>query len=154
MRLLPTTLPYMIKELWPELVEQGHIPSDRGTWEWTRFGVDQDLKQSLRTRVVAELLCGCIEFGLQNGITSYLFVTPLHVATNLYKRLGIRHQILGEAKSLGGFRVVAGRIPVLETLMTHIRKQYTITSCVLRSRQCDTFPIESVSNSPPQLYAA
>jgi acyl homoserine lactone synthase len=65
-RLLPTTRPYMLKKLWPDLVE-GELPDSAAVWEATRFGCDHTLDASTRRRAVAELLCAMQEFGLGQG---------------------------------------------------------------------------------------
>lgn len=134
-RLLPTDRPYMIQKLWPDLIESGQLPSDRVTWEWTRFGVDHDLDHATKTRIVGELLCGCMEFALQHQITSYVFVTPKQVVKGAYRRHGVQVELLGQEKDLGGFAIVAGRIPVSAALLTKLRQRNRIQSRVLRLPQ-------------------
>ena len=48
-RLIPTSLPYTIQRLWPELVRNGDMPSSDDIWEVTRFGIDRDLGRERRT---------------------------------------------------------------------------------------------------------
>jgi len=154
LRLLPTTLPYMIKELWPELIGDGQFPADGKTWEWTRLGVDHNLPNAQRMRVLGELLCGGIEFGLRNGISNYLFVTPTRSAVNLYKRLGVIPQILGEERAVGAFRVVAGRIPVQKTVLDHVREQFAIRGPVLREDSGSFCSQENAPDLASELHAA
>ena len=48
-RLLPTESPYMVKNLWPDLVD-GELPEEADIWETTRFGCDRSLGPSDRRR--------------------------------------------------------------------------------------------------------
>lgn len=38
-RMLPSTSPSMIRDLWPEFLKEFHMPQDYFTWEVSRFGV-------------------------------------------------------------------------------------------------------------------
>jgi N-acyl-L-homoserine lactone synthetase len=77
-RLIPTTRPYMIKSLWPYLVD-AELPQNDSIWEASRFGCDRDLDAISRRRVVAQLILGCQEFGIAQGISRYLGVMPTWV---------------------------------------------------------------------------
>ena len=111
-RLLPTTRRYMIEELWRDLIDSGGIPCQSNIWEATRFGVDRDLDAAQRKRALGELVCGCLEYGLQNGITEYLSVMPLHIIKRVLRGAGVIVNVLGSSKSLGGLGVFAVRIHV------------------------------------------
>lgn len=152
LRLLPTTLPYMIEQLWPELMGDGQLPKEESIWEWTRLGIDHDLPNALRMRILGKLLCSGIEFGLQKGISSFLFVTPKRSALNLYKRLGIEPQILGKEKAVGLFTVVAGRIPVEESVRDHLRGEFGISGHTLKV--VDPSSSGNALNLTAQLHAA
>src|SRR5690606_27788678 len=70
-RLVPTTQPYMLQTLWPDLLGN-HVPREPGIWDASRFGCDRNLPAQLRRRVLGELIYGCQEFGLARGIHAYL----------------------------------------------------------------------------------
>ena len=80
-RLIPTTRPYMVKSLWPDLADV-ELPESDSIWEASRFGCDRDVDNITRRDVVAHLVLGCQEFGAANGISRYLGVMPTWVAVN------------------------------------------------------------------------
>lgn len=91
MRLLPSTGPYMLRDVFPDLLEGRPVPSKPGTWESSRFAVDCDLKGSkglsALNQVTGEMFCGVIEHCLANGIDRMLMVYDVRVA-RLLGRLG------------------------------------------------------------------
>ncbi len=95
-RLIPTSQPYMIQQLWPELVRSGEMPSGDDVWEVTRFGIDRDLDSERRGRVFGELFCAFGEFGLKTGISAYIFVTPAAVIDSALGNAGVTFQQLGD----------------------------------------------------------
>src|SRR3984893_12275140 len=77
-RLIPTTRPYMVESLWADLVNS-ELPHCNSVWEASRFGCDRDLDATTRRQVIAELILGCQEFGIANGIHKYLGVMPVRI---------------------------------------------------------------------------
>jgi N-acyl-L-homoserine lactone synthetase len=103
-RLIPTSLPYMIQQLWPELVRKGDMPSSDDIWEVTRFGIDRDLGRERRARVFGEMFCAFVEFGLKTGIGAYIFVTPLAVIDSALMTRGWRRSGWARRNGSGGCR--------------------------------------------------
>ena len=122
----------MIRELWPDMVADGPLPSCDDVWEITRFGIDRDLDAAMRERALGEMLCAFAEFGLDHGIKSYLFVTPPHVITAAFDHAGIPVERLGPEKRLGRFPVVAARAPVSWQALRRLRRHHRIDGSVLR----------------------
>ncbi|MCG8694477.1 MAG: hypothetical protein MI806_24990 [Minwuiales bacterium] len=91
MRLLPSTGPYMLRDVFPVLLEGRAAPTKPGAWESSRFAVDCDLKDSrglaALNRVTGEMFCGVIEHCLANDIDQMLMVYDVRVA-RLLRRLG------------------------------------------------------------------
>lgn len=131
-RLIPTSLPYMIQQLWPELVRKGDMPSSDDIWEVTRFGIDRDLGRERRARVFGEMFCAFVEFGLKTGIGAYIFVTPLAVIDSALSDAGVAAERLGEAKRLGRLPVVAARSAVSHAALRKLRGYHGIGGPVLR----------------------
>lgn len=102
-RLLPTTLPYMLETLWPELMQSGQFPRRRDVWEVTRVCVDHTLPGRIRRSVLPALFSGVEEFGRHVGISSYLCVTrPYlieHVLRKGLRQLGPVLEIEGEMEA-------------------------------------------------------
>ncbi len=64
-RLYPTTLPHMISEVFPHLVE-GPIPSGPEIFEWSRFFVVRERRGG---KTYLELMAAMQNYCLENGIT-------------------------------------------------------------------------------------
>lgn len=130
-RLLPTTRPYMVKTLWPELVS-GELPESDAVWEVTRFGCDHSLDPKARRRAVAEILCAMQEFGLQRGMDGYLVVTPRRLLKRVVVNAGCTVTILGPERNLGRRPAVAGYIHIDRDTLTVLRRRAGIAGPVLR----------------------
>jgi acyl homoserine lactone synthase len=98
-RLLPTTLPYMLETYWPHLVGPGRLPRSPKIWEVTRVCVDHSLLGSTRRTVLPELFSGVQEFGARTGIERYLCVTRPHIIEHVLRR-GLRQ--LGPCQIIEG----------------------------------------------------
>ncbi|MVT27983.1 GNAT family N-acetyltransferase [Acidovorax citrulli] len=95
LRLLPTTQPYMIQSLWPELMGSHPIPSSPRVWEATRMGVDPDMDPLSRGQTVAELVAGCLEYGTQHGIDQMLAVMSEAHARKIVTGMGWSYERCG-----------------------------------------------------------
>src|SRR5690606_20108334 len=67
-RLLPTTAPHMLSEIFADLASVKGIPAGPGIWEASRYFVVRE-RRSGRTDCI--MLAGVQEFGLAEGITHY-----------------------------------------------------------------------------------
>lgn len=132
-RLIPTIRPYMIKELWPHLVAARDLPAAPDVWEATRFGVDQDLDPAMRRRVVSELICGCLEFGLLNGIKEYLGVMPVQIFRQVLQASGCEVKLIGPPARIGPLRIAAAAIPIRHDILDKVRRTRGITGPVLNT---------------------
>lgn len=130
-RLIPTTLPYMIQELWADLVDGEALPSHDKIWEATRFGIDRGLSPDKRREVLGELVCGCLEFGLRNNIDEFLCIMPIQIINGAIRAAGVTVDVLGEPKKLGGLPVVSGRVHITRQALLSARRFYGITTPVL-----------------------
>lgn len=131
-RLIPTTLPYMIQELWADLMDGKELPSHDRIWEATRFGIDRGLSPDKRREVLGELVCGCLEFGLRNDIDEFLCVMPIQIINGAIRAAGVTVDVLGEPKKLGGLPVVSGRVHITRQALLRARRFYGIKNPVLR----------------------
>ncbi len=131
-RLIPTTMPYMIQQLWPELVERGDIPARSDVWEVTRFGIDRALDPATRTRIFGEMFCAYAEFGLRTSISEYIFVTPAKVIDSALGNAGVDVQRLSLPRRLGTLPVVVARSPVSQDALLKLRRHHAVPGPVLR----------------------
>jgi acyl homoserine lactone synthase len=129
-RLIPTTQSYMVETLWPDMLSDP-LPRTPAIWEATRFGCDRDLDARTRRRVVAELICGCQEFGLANGISKYIGVMPLPIFTHVIAAAGCSVTLLGPTRRIGHHLVAAAYIDVSARTLAAVRHRNGIEARVL-----------------------
>lgn len=130
-RLIPTTFPYMIKELWPELIYGEELPSRPDVWEVTRLGVDRSLAPTLRGRVFGEMMCACGEFGRKLGISEYYLVTHPRVIRSIEAN-GCSVRLLGRSRAIGRCVVTAAAVAVTDRAIATLRRTYSLPPKVLR----------------------
>jgi acyl homoserine lactone synthase len=102
-RLLPTTGPYMLRDVFPELLEGQPAPSELGVWELSRLAV-LPTEHAARERgsmcpVTLRMFRAVTEFACRNGIRRYVFVTSVGVERML-KRLGVPVSRFGTGKAV------------------------------------------------------
>jgi N-acyl-L-homoserine lactone synthetase len=121
-RLIPTTRPYMVESLWPNLVDV-ELPHLASIWEASRFGCDRDLDAASRRRVVAQLIQGCQEFGVMNGISRYLGVMPVWVFRHVISAHGCPVTPVGPKLRLHGHDIEAAYIDVSPSVLEVVRQR-------------------------------
>lgn len=121
MRLLPTTGPTMLGEIFPQLLRGEAMPCQPQTWEISRFAVaPPEGRATAQANISGEtlaLLRKAAEFGRDNGIRDYVFVTSVAVE-RLLRRLGLPVQRFGDgqAQRIGRVLSVACWLPVNEAV--------------------------------------
>lgn len=130
-RATPTDRPYMLKELWPDMVTTQDLPSSLSVWEATRYCIDDSLPKELRTRIKCELTLAFIEFGLKNDIKEMIGVMPKKLWESCFIKLGWDIQFLGNAKQVGADVIFAGLMPINLSVLAAVRKSTGITTSVL-----------------------
>ncbi|WP_407154755.1 acyl-homoserine-lactone synthase [Bradyrhizobium sp. STM 3557] len=148
-RLIPTTRPYMVETLWPDLIDIAlpHLPA---IWEASRFGCDRDLDAVNRRQVVAQLIQGCQEFGVLNGIERYLGVMPAWIFKHVIGSHGCPVTILRSRAMLGGDRVEAAYIDVSPSVLDAVR-QHTGLNNALTDPNPSPPPFRAASRPPEGL---
>ena len=75
-RLVPTTKPNLMSEVFPQLASERPLPCAPDIYEWTRFYVIPEARDSHRTCAVADMImCGVQEYCLGQGINTLSIVT-------------------------------------------------------------------------------
>jgi acyl homoserine lactone synthase len=131
-RLIPTTRPYMIQQLWPGFAGMSELSCADDVWEISRLGIDRDLEPARRVRIFGELFCAFAEFGLLRGISSYLVVTPPRVIATALGDAGVASERLCEPKRLGRLPVIAARVAVTRLALRLLRRHHGVCAPVLR----------------------
>ncbi|WP_269629528.1 acyl-homoserine-lactone synthase [Pelomonas sp. BJYL3] len=128
LRLLPTTAPYMIEKLWPDLLAPYPAPRSPQIWEVTRLGTDPELGLLERGQTVAELVTACLEYGLDHGIQQMLAVMSEDHARRVVMGMGWRYERCGPTRLLGGSPVIALRLRLSEDALARVRQRTRLTA--------------------------
>lgn len=91
-RLLPTTQPYMLSEVFYEIAE-GYIPRAEHVWEVSRYCIDERLVTDMNMfeYVSASLLCTLCEFALEQGVTELAAEMHPGLVDNAVHLYGLPH---------------------------------------------------------------
>ena len=120
-RLLPTDSPYLLEEVFPELLNGQPPPKDPRIWELSRFTAF-DLKSNevaisgqFSSDATVELLRQTLMNARSLGAQSIISVSPIGVE-RLLRRAGFKAHRAGPPKIIDGYPLVACRINLLENL--------------------------------------
>ncbi|SDR21857.1 acyl homoserine lactone synthase [Paraburkholderia fungorum] len=110
-RLLPTTLPYLLKDIFPFLIaECASAPQSPDVWELSRFAVSQrvaeDSGESGNAWDFRPMLASVVRCAAQLGARQLIGVTYLSME-RLFRRIGVHAHRAGPAQSIDGKMVVA-----------------------------------------------
>lgn len=123
-RLLPTTGPYMLRDVFPQLLHGTPAPQDPRVWESSRFAVMPSpwrggtLNGLLE--VTGELLIAQISWCLANNVEKVVSVTDV-AFERVLRSSGLRCQRFGPPVQIGVTRAVAGWMEPREEQIAAIR---------------------------------
>jgi acyl homoserine lactone synthase len=111
-RLLPTTGPYMLRDVFPMLLDGAPPPADPRVWEISRFAVATEHAGGTYgfSTLPAEMLRAMLLYGLQQGLDAIVGVTSAAVERML-RHLGFTVERLGRPQRIGKVMSVAFRLP-------------------------------------------
>jgi len=116
-RLLPTTGPYMLQDVFPELLHGQPAPNAPDVWEISRFAVSKRVlgNESLGTinKVTNLLLDQLFAFAAARKISRIVAVSDVRFE-RILKRAGLLTQRFGQPLQVGVTRAVAGYADVSE----------------------------------------
>jgi acyl homoserine lactone synthase len=112
-RLLPTTGPNMLRDIFPSLVTEAAVPCDARIWEASRFAVSGNAATSEAglSHTTCELLIGVLNFGLFNGIGAIACVVDVRME-RILRRAGWHLDRLGSPQQVGKTVAMAGQLDV------------------------------------------
>jgi acyl homoserine lactone synthase len=120
-RLLPTTGPNMLRDIFPSLVTKAAVPCGERVWEASRFAVsgttataDAGLSQT-----TYDLLIGVLSFGLSNGISTIACVVDVRME-RILRRAGWQIERLGPACRIGNTIAMAGQLDVSAQILRQL----------------------------------
>ena len=102
-RVLPTTGPYMLKDVFPMLLRGEEVPCDPTIWEISRFAVmpagsEEGVQAGIHPATI-EILRQGYKFAIENGIKRYVAVTSVAMERFLVRMVGVPMTRLGDKKS-------------------------------------------------------
>ncbi len=100
-RLLPTVGPYMLKDVFPQLLRGEEIPEDEHIWELSRLAVhaqsDHDRVKANLNEITFDMFRKVYDFAVENNIHRYVVVTSAAIE-RLLRQVGIPTQRFGDGK--------------------------------------------------------
>ena len=119
-RALPTTGDYMLRSVFPELLQGEAVPEGEEIWEISRFAVrkgSSKVAHGYMSEITVDMVRSFHEFAVNMGIKTYVTVTTV-ACERMLRQLGVELSRLGEGKSMqiGKERSVALRINVNQRL--------------------------------------
>jgi len=122
-RLAPTDRPYMIKDIWPEIVTTIDLPSSPFVWEASRLCVDNTLPANIRREIISKLVCAYQQICLLNGIEFMVGVMPPNVWQHVFGKSGWEIEFIGPEITLDtGEVIIAGKMNVSKKILANILK--------------------------------
>lgn len=117
-RLLPTTGPNMLRDVFPCLLEEGQSFESTTIWESSRFSVDhrwmtKEYSQNRLNLVTGELFLGLVEIGLHVGLTSIVSVFDA-MMMRVMRRAGCLMDIVGGPVKIGRVGTYAALFPICD----------------------------------------
>lgn len=110
-RLLPTTGPYMLKDIFPHLLGDNAAPELDDVWEISRFAIDPNLRnyQSLGavSHIVGQMLTELFDFAEHNGIRRIVAASDIRF-DRILARSGLRTRHFAPPVAMENSLAVAG----------------------------------------------
>jgi N-acyl-L-homoserine lactone synthetase len=134
LRLLPTTGPNMLRDVFPALLNNDEVIESATIWECSRICATAKTEQSGRTNgvsyVLAELLVGIGDVARLAGLTQIVAVFDTRVF-RILKSAGCKPEILGTPHPIGGTMSYAGLFNMDEAFQQAVRGTLGIEGSVL-----------------------
>lgn len=133
-RLLPTTGPNMLNDVFSVLLPDGRPVRSALAWESSRFAVDltPDAERTGKrlNRVTGELLIGIFDVGMRAGLDFIVSVYDAMMARVL-ARAGCNAEPLGPPRRIGKVMAYAGFFDVGEVMMANLRDASGVTEDII-----------------------
>jgi acyl-homoserine lactone synthase len=138
-RLIPSTRPHLLSEVFPYLAPRG-VPRRPDVFEWTRIFVAKDCRgretgsdSAAGGRALGEVLCGIFEFALEEGISAISAVGEMWW-TPRFLEMGWKVQPLGLPTRIEGEWCNAFLFTVDDEVLANTRQCFGIEGSVLTRR--------------------
>lgn len=134
LRLLPTTGPNMLRDVFPQLLPPDQIIESPLVWESSRFSMDNDAmvpKPGYRVSyVTCELIAGIVELSIEAGISHIVSVFDAAMYRVL-KSAGAGPDLIGGGFKIGVCKTYAGLFEMSEEFLAAVQRAGGIHGSVL-----------------------
>lgn len=138
LRLLPTTGPNMLRDVFSCLLPPGETLESPLVWESTRFCVHHDYEAERTPSglnvATCELLAGIVEVGLKAGLQFVVSVYDARMA-RILKHAGCPAEVIGTPQRIGKVMTYAGLFEISAAMLASIHKASGLASFVLEENQ-------------------
>ncbi len=152
-RMLPTTSPSMIRDIWPDFLEDFEMPSASSAWEVSRFGVysySNDIRasaksgQNMTALLISGLVTVCNLVGIQDIFTMYEPKVGRAVSRTGFVASDVSQELL-----VNGNASVVGRFQTDAQMLQNVRRKTGVTyepkyddlPPLLQNRMVQTLPL-------------
>jgi len=120
-RLLPTTGPNMLRDIFPSFVTKAAVPRGERVWEASRFAVSRNTSaaEAGLSQTTYDLLIGVLEFGLSKGISTIACVVDVRME-RILRRAGWELERLGPVHRIGNTTAMAGQLNVSAQILREL----------------------------------
>lgn len=134
-RLLPTSGPTMIRDVWPQYLETLSMPSCTDVWEVSRFSVlpleeDRRVAAKHTRQITSELFCALIELCVSCGIKEIFSLYGPPIA-KVVQRINCLPHSTSEEIAIDGMPCRIGAFRTDESLLEKVRVATDIQHCLL-----------------------
>jgi acyl homoserine lactone synthase len=108
-RLLPTNGPYMLKDVFPQLLDGKPAPQRANVWELSRFAMAEGKADGAGyglSSVPVRMVQAAVSFARENGIERFVSVTSVAIE-RMFRKLGVHVERLGPPIKIGRVLTVA-----------------------------------------------
>jgi N-acyl-L-homoserine lactone synthetase len=130
-RLLPTTGPNMLRDIFPWLVVDAAVPCGERAWEASRFAVigNTTVGEAGLSQATYDLLIGVVGVALANGISTIACVVDVRME-RILRRAGWPLERLGLARRIGNTIAIAGQLEVSERVLRQLEARASLAQVV------------------------
>ena len=130
LRLLQTTGPNMLRDVFHQLLPEGEVVESPTIWESSRFCVDHDFRATSTSfglrHVTGELLAGAIELGTRVGLTSIVSVFDARML-RILRTAKCPAELIGEPVQIGQVKAYAGLFDVSPAVVVQIASAFELS---------------------------
>jgi acyl homoserine lactone synthase len=130
-RLLPTTGPNMLRDIFPSFVTNAAVPRGERVWEASRFAVSKNntATEAGLSQTTYDLLIGVLKFGLSNRLSTVACVVDERME-RILKRAGWQLERLGPARRIGNTIAMAGQLDVSAQILRRLEARVGLPQAV------------------------